>query len=600
MRRCTGFAILSCVLASTIVLVPVQSAAVQETSVSTGAGTVVVCDPQDAFYPLALEISQAESIPIYSAIEPALGQGPRFLLWVGSPGYFTDRVLVHEGLAWKRLASGTSIGIISSNNIEEARALWQRKRSVAGGRAYAVNGEYPPAGVMQGRITAPSDVLAGRRALTKPELVDVLRDADYLTFTGHGGGTYWRLAAGVTFAAIDFPRMPPLVLATASCQGVRLNVAHSMALAAVANGAAAFAGFLFSPIEGYLIGEFDGLPFRYTWPGVTIGEVIQMQNRGAMQGITAFPFYLLLGDPRIQLQPEASWNPLGIETVRGVRTLNYGETPPGFFPIRLRNGAQYHFIEVPGVTAASDGDFFYNSRLQMINEGPDKLLLVSHPGGELRISMRVEPPGYWRFTDPLLDSLDQTLVFLPGTGGPWMLLLTAGLPLFGIVFLLRREREPRRVMMRCVLAGVAMALVQTLYVLGRIDRVTITSKPVGIGALEAVATALLASCGMILFLKTGSLISKIAGVAVAVLPGLGATAVSSTFLFAMNILSARSVGAGIYNYSMTWLALIGTSCQAAVFLAVAFLLGRKTASLPLPSRTAVKIGNRNRGRIWNI
>jgi hypothetical protein len=115
-----------------------------------------------------------------------------------------------------------------------------------------------------------------------------------------------------------------------------------------------------------------------------------------------------------------------------------------------------------------------------------------------------------------------------------------------------------------------------------------------------VATALLASCGMILFLKTGSLISKIAGVAVAVLPGLGATAVSSTFLFAMNILSARSVGAGIYNYSMTWLALIGTSCQAAVFLAVAFLLGRKTASLPLPSRTAVKIGNRNRGRIWNI
>jgi hypothetical protein len=47
---------------------------------------------------------------------------------------------------------------------------------------------------------------------------------------------------------------------------VRLNAARSMALAAVAKGAAAFAGFLFSPIEGYLIGEFDGLPFRYTGP----------------------------------------------------------------------------------------------------------------------------------------------------------------------------------------------------------------------------------------------------------------------------------------------------------------------------------------------
>jgi hypothetical protein len=123
-----------------------------------------------------------------------------------------------------------------------------------------------------------------------------------------------------------------------------------------------------------------------------------------------------------------------------------------------------------------------------------------------------------------------------------------------------------------------MALLQTLYVLGRIDGATITSKPAGTGALEIVATALLASCGMILFLKTGSVISKIAGVAVAVLPGLAATAASFVFPFATNTLFARSVGVGIYNCFMTRLALIGTSCQAAVFLAVALLLGRKSTT----------------------
>jgi hypothetical protein len=586
MRGRFDIAILFCLLPISVFLLPGPSAAAQGTPAPAGGGTAVVCDPQDAFYPLAGEISKAESFPIYPAIEPALTSSPRFLLWIGSPAFFTDRILAQSGLAQKRLASVASIGIITGRNLEEARSLWQRRGSVAGARVYAVNGEYPPARVTIGRITSSTGVFAGNRALAKPELVEALKNADYLTFTGHGGGTYWHLAEGVSFQASDFPRMPPVILAAASCQAVRLNLPNSLALAALSNGAAAFAGYLFSPVEGYLIGEFNGLPMRYTWPGATIGEVVQLQNRGAMQGISAFPYYLLLGDPRIQLQPEASWSPLGIESFRGARTLNFGETPPGLFPLRLKNGAQYRYLEIPGVTAAADEDVFYNSRLQMINQGPDKLVLVSHTGGELKISLRAEPPRFRRFTDPLLDSLDQTLVYLPGTGGTWITLLLAGLALYGVISRLRRPGRSRRVMLRCMLAGVAMALGQTLYVLYRIDLVTITSKPVGIGALEVVATALLASYGMILFLQAGSASGKAMGVMAAVIQGALAIAVSFGFILVMNIFSARNAGAGIYNFHMTWLALIGTTCQAVFFGALASVLSIKAraSAAVLPQR----------------
>jgi hypothetical protein len=428
---------------------------------------------------------------------------------------------------------------------------------------------------MRGRILSSNGAVTGKLELTRPKLLEVLKKADYVTFTGHGGGSYLRLADGVTFTAADVPPLLPLVLATASCQALRLNARPSIALACVAQDAAAYAGFLFSPIEGYLIGEFDGLPFRFTWPGVTVGEVIQMQNRGAMQGFAAFPYYLLLGDPRRRLQPEASWSPLGIETVRGVRTLNYEETPPGFYPIRIKGGAQYHFVEIPGVTAASDGDPFYNARLQMIDAGPDKLVLMAHPGGDLKISMCAEAPLSWRMTDALLDALDHTFLYLPGTGGGLLPVFTIGIALAGIIGLLWREQRQGRLLTRGILAGLAMGLAHMLYVLNRIDRVTITSKPVSVGAMDVVGTALLASCGVILFLKSGSLIRKIFGVAIAVLPGLGAAVLSFSVFSVINVFYARTaVGAGIYNYSMTWMALIGTACQAGAFVVIALHVGR--------------------------
>ncbi len=536
--------------------------------------TVVLADSGDPYRPLALEIARAESIPCHDSVDQALAQNARFLLWVGSPRYFTDQVLIQFAVQSRHLR--TSTGLFTGNTMEDARALWQRKARVQGGSVYAVYGKLTAQPVFPGQIAAPDLFgVAGRRNLTKAELTDALKAADYLTFTGHGGGTYWRLDTGDAYRSADIPPLRPAVLATGSCQGVRLNVADSMALAAVAQGAAAYAGYLFSPIAGYLVGAFDGLPFRYTWPGVTVGEVVRIQNQGAVQGMAAFPFYQLVGDPRIALQPEASFAPLNIETVRGMRTYDYGDLPPGFFPIRVKGGAQYHFAEVPDLAAASDHDLFYNSRLQMIDSGADKILLVLHPGGGLQIQMRTEPPRFWRVTDSLLDALDHTFIFTRSSTNPWISVFSGIAALLALWYLWREERKQKRTLTSGILTGIGMALGHTAYVLLRIGQVTITSKPVAIGPVDIILTALLASCGATIFARHGSPVKLIAGVLVAVLPGTGAAALSFAFAFGFNMFFARpALGLGIYNYSMSLMALVGTLCQTIVFLLMVSFFSR--------------------------
>ncbi len=536
--------------------------------------TVVLSGPGDPYRPLALEICRAEALPCYDNADQALAQNSRFLLWVGSPRTFTDKVLTQFSL--QAGLSRASTGILTGATIEDARSLWQRRALVQGGRVFAVYGKLTSQPELPGRIAAPELLgVAGRRSLTKTELVEALKNCDYLTFTGHGGGTFWLLGAGDPFRAADIPPLPPAVLGTASCQGVRLAAADSIALAAVARGAAAYAGYSFSPIEGYLIGAFAGLPFRYTWPGVTVGEVVRLQNRGAVQGMAAFPYYLLVGDPRIVLQAETSLAPAGIETARGVRTYDYGDLPPGFFPIRVRGGAQYHFVEVPELTAASDYDRFYNSRLQMINSGADKLLLVLHPGGELKIRMRDEPPRFWRWTDPLLDALDHTFIFTRSSTNPWISALLSSGAMLALWCFWREDSRRRRTMTLGILTGIAMALGHTVYVLLRINQVTITSKPLAVGPVDIVLTALLASCGAAIYALRDTFARRIAGVLVAALPAAGAAALTFSVFFGFNTFVARpALGIGIYNYSMPEMAFIGAVCQAVVFLFLVSLFRR--------------------------
>ncbi|MGD8627000.1 MAG: hypothetical protein PVJ34_20870, partial [Anaerolineae bacterium] len=354
--------------------------------------TVVLGEVGDAYYPLAQEIAQAEGLALMHSLEAALARRPAYVLWVVAPDQLSAEVLAGAGLALGEAAAPPAVGIISGATLADARALWQRAGEARGALAVAANAANP-----QGNIAAGITVVAGDRTTTRPltkaGLVAALQDADYLTFTGHGGPGWLGLAEGVALRAGDVPPLGPVAIATGSCNTFRLEAEDSLPLAFVAQGAAAYAGFVFSPNEGYLAGEFDGLPWRYTWPEFPIGHAVRVQNRGTLQGFARFPYYFLLGDPRLALQAGAPYDLAAAEAEGAWLELAFAGAPAGFVPVRIPGGAGYGFVEIPGVGAAWQDEPFYNARLQMADVGTDKLVLFEHEGGDFRLRLRRDPPA---------------------------------------------------------------------------------------------------------------------------------------------------------------------------------------------------------------
>jgi hypothetical protein len=268
---------------------------------------------------------------------------------------------------------------------------------------------------------------------------------------------------------------------------------NSIALAFVDQGAAAYAGFAYSPNEGYLIGEFDGAPFRYTWPGFPIGHAVQVQNRGTLKGFAQFPYYYLLGDPRISLQDEPPYRLDEDREEAGGRRLRYVDAPAGIIPLRIAGGARYSYVRIPGVTSSWESEPFYNSRLQMADFGDDKYILFEHPGGAFEVLLSERPPWYWLVLDLLLDSLDHTLVYLPQTGGDIVALFTGGVAWLALVRLLRRNGRDRLYLLASVSTGAFLACVHGVYVLVRLPELTITSKMVELSLSALVGTFLVTS-----------------------------------------------------------------------------------------------------------
>ena len=229
--------------------------------------TIVVASPDDPYYLLAEEIAQNESVAVAHSIEDAAALNPTFVLWVVSPEHLSDQTMVSLGHAMLEWPSAISLGIISGSTSEYARVLWQRAKLAKGERVFAVNAANPSASILEGRIIEFESHGNQTTPLTKTNLRRVLCEADYLSFTGHGGTRYLRLGDDVTLTADDVPSLPPTVISTGSCKTFRPWQDGSIALRLVDQGAAAYSGFVWSPNEGFLIGEFTDLPFRYSWPG---------------------------------------------------------------------------------------------------------------------------------------------------------------------------------------------------------------------------------------------------------------------------------------------------------------------------------------------
>ncbi len=542
----------------------VQAPSPAGSPVPSQSNAVILVSANDPYYTLAQEIAQHETLPVVHSFQEALARNPTFLLWVVSPANLSDQSLIAFSLALKERTSAISVGIISGDTLENARDLWRRATQVKGQRVMAVNG-YPAAWIAQGRIMVKSEGESAILPLTTPSLQQALQNADYLTFTGHGGRRYWRLDENTAFDSADVPRLGPVVIGAASCNTFRIWEKDSIALAFARQGAAAYAGFAYSPNEGYLIGEFDGLPFRYTWPDFPIGHVVQAQNRGTLQGFARFPYYYLLGDPRIALQTRPPYRLLADLPTSETRTLSYADAPAGVIPVRIPDGARYRFVEISGVAAAWDNAPFYNANLQTVNIQNDKYLLFVHRGGDFTLHLRPHPPWYWVAADLLTDSLDHALIYIQRTGGDVLALFAACLASMGVAWSLVRRKAPPRTLALAALTGLGFAALQGMYVLARSGQIDITSKPVKFSFLSLVGTGLLAGCGAFLYLNAGSRLVRETAIGVAVLPTLAATVFGLGVITVTNVLFASRLGTSLYNYALGALSLGALIFQAALF-----------------------------------
>jgi hypothetical protein len=534
------------------IMVLAASPSIAQSQPQSQCELVVLADSDDPYYPLAKEIATSEDAPIVHSLPDAIACHPTFLLWVVSPTSLSDAVMIEFGQTMKEQSSAISSGIITASTLEQARGLWERRTQVRGQSLFAVNAPNPSALIYEGQITAFAHEQTATHPLTKTGFENALQAADYLTFTGHGGNKYLKLDESTEITSVDIPSLDAIAISTGSCQTFRLWNQDSIARRFVDQGAAAYSGFVFSPIEGYLIGEFDGLPFRYTWQDFPIGHVIQVQNRGTLQGFAQFPYQYLLGDPRIALQTDPPYRLVDDRREGERRILTFQDVPPGVIPIRISNGAAYRFVEVPGVTAAAEQDPFYNSRLQMVNIQNDKFILLVHEGGELNLRMRPQAPWYWFLGDILLDSLDHTFIFVgQQAGGDIIAIVFAVIPLVWAGWQIVGKRLGWQEIRLAMVIGIGAIILQGVYVFARLDQVTIISKAVVFSPLSIVAAFALSMCGALIHLQARSQIGKVIGLFVmtsvswiSMVFGLVLVAAFNAFVF------IPETGTALYNYSL--------------------------------------------------
>ena len=541
---------------------------------ATVSKTVILADAHDPYHALAEEIAQRDGARLVGSLEEALALDPEFLLWVVSPSHLSDQVLVDFGLAMVGRESAISMGVISGGTLEKARELWLRSSEAQGRLAVAANATIPSGNILSG-ITVFGPGGTTYRPLTLATLTRYLQRADYLTFTGHGGGSHLELYPDVWLTSDGVPELSPIVVATAACNTFRIWEEDSIALAFVDKGAAAYAGFAYSPNEGYLMGEFSGVPLRYTWPGFPIGHVVQVQNSGTLRGFARFPYYYLLGDPRLALQSEPPYLLVADREGGDARTLSYSDAPAGFIPVHIPGGTRYTFVEVPRATSAWEGDPFYNASLQMVNIGEDKYVLLEHAGGDFTLILRQAPPWYWPVLDLFSDSLDHVLLYLVQTGGDVIGLFLGGLAWLTILRLFRRVEGGRLKLVASALSGAVFAALHASYACARLGDVTITSKIVQFGPLSLVGTFLVTGAGAFLFLNSRSWRARALAVTLGTMPVWVAICFSFAVISVVNIfIFWPKLGTGAYNYALVLLPLGALAVESLLLLGWFSLLQR--------------------------
>jgi len=237
--------------------------------------------------------------------------------------------------------------------------------------------------------------------------------------------------------------------------------------------------------------------------------------------------------------------------------------------VLITGGAKYRFVSIPGVTAATQEDRFYNSRLQMINRGDDKYLIFVHQGGDFSLHLRTHPRWYWSALDLLLDSLD--MVLHSSFMSRLKFVIIIGLVCFFALKEKWADTVRHRVLLTAFVAAASFALLHALYVLMRAGDSTLTSKPVVATApWAAVATFVIVGCGAVLFFNARSRVKKGLVLLLVTLPVWGEPLLALVLVSYMH----TRIETPIYSVRMVWLILPTFALECILFGSIYYALQR--------------------------
>ncbi len=534
---------------------------------NTTGGTIVLSSPDDENFTLAEEIAREEKITLVHTWDAVLELSPDVVLWVIPPASMSDAVILKAGHALRQFSMMPAVGIFTGGTMEEARQLWLRGRELRTNFAnqppdmfVIANGEHPTAGTDSAKLTTITPGQIQTVSMDLDNLKEALRKTDYLSFAGHGGDSYLRIDKNSRLQTGNLPEVGPLVIESKGCQTMRPWSGDSIALDFVSRGIGGYAGFVYSPIAGFMLGGLQDMPFRYSTPDFPLGSIVALQNRAAMQGFADFAFLFLLGDPRIGFQAQPPYNVIADETYGGQRFISYSDAPKGLIPIRIEGAFKYRYVNVEGQTDTADGDPFFNSRLQVASRNGDRYVLYNHNGGNFTIVLSEQPPFYWWPARLLTAAFDYVTLFTPLNGGN-VIVIIAGIISAGFVFFRRRKWEENAGAIKAeftkgLWVAVCTGLIAALYQVLRLPETTISTKIMAVDPAWLAGVFLLAWCGCVLFLLETGWAGKILGMGLSILPALLPAIMSLGIVLGTNILIACRIGAPIYNYHMGLLSLI--------------------------------------------
>lgn len=482
----------------------------------SGGKTVILSDSLDPYYPLALEISNAENIEIFQEQSQMNRLNPDFILWVASPGKLTEKNLA--GLAQSRHEKQINIpiGIISGKKINDARYLWENRNFKPNEQFVIFNG------TSESNRIAPK-ILKYRYntfdtlVLNKSNFINELKNAEYLQVSLHGAPRSWfDEQSKFEIKYNELPALKKCVIQSLACNNFRPWVENSIALESINKGAILFSGFIYSPISGSKIGGYDGLNFRYTWDEFPVGTIVQIQNQASLRTYARFPHYFMFGDPRMAFNDRPPYDVYYDSTINDRRVIKLKNAKTGFLPVKISEGENYDFISISGKIKHSSNDLFFDKRIECIDLNGNKYVLFENTSDSVTIELSKTAPLLWTIKEIILDFIDTTISLHQYTG---LNIILGGLFLVLMVTGFLRGRITKSHVLRGAVISLLMATLIGALCLIRWNNINITSKELDFNVFLFVIDWFLLFSGALLFLRAKSGLSKIGASAVPFLPG---------------------------------------------------------------------------------